>query len=80
MAGLQETTPVIIKTLQLLLALMNTTGEHREAFLSKVKQECSTSLEAGAQYAAIDPVHGEKPSAMARKLSTQVSAMLLGVK
>lgn len=71
----QETTPAVIKTLQLLVALMSTPGEHRAAFLSKVKEECTASLVTGAQYTAIDPVHGEKPSAMVRKLSTQVSSL-----
>ena len=135
---------VIIKTLQLLLTLMNQESENRDSFLCKVKMECSLGLvrfyaptfpphpvsertseragvalalrsirtrtcvfvdadatsafdvmpscartndhviasssqERASDYSYVDPEHGDKPAAMVKKLSTRVSAMLLGV-
>jgi hypothetical protein len=76
-----EATPVIVKTLRLLVNLMAHAGANRENFASRVKSDfggAGGGLECASGYSAVDAEHGEKPAALVRKLATQVQALLLG--
>ena len=80
--GLQsEATPVIVKTLRLLVNLMAHAGGNRENFARRMKADfggAAGGLERASGYCAVDADHGEKPAALVRKLATQVQALLLG--